>query len=428
MKKNILVVGPALSQSGYGVHARTVLRSLKSRGDLFEIFIHNLNWGQTSWLWEDDEERRWIDERMLATVHHQQAQGTYDASIQVTIPNEWKKLAPVNIGCTAGIEATKITPQWVQQSYLMDKIIVVSNFAREGFINTVHEMVNEQTGEKVDVAAKGPIEVVNYPHVPTQPEEIDLNLTSDFNFLLVSQWSPRKNFENTIRWFIEEFIDQDVGLVVKTSTANNSYLDFVHTKNRVQQLLRDPKYADRKCKINLLHGYLTKGQLQSVYTHPSVKCLINIAHGEGFGLPMFEAAGAGLPVLTIGWGGQSDFLYVPEKKKGSKKKTMVAKFAEVDFTVGPISPEAVWEGVLHADASWAFPEQGSFKMKLRDIYKKYRVYKNRATDLKSHIEKNFTTEKQYELFVNQVADAMQLSTEAFDVSGWLKDLSVEEYE
>ena len=278
MRKNILVVAPALSQSGYGVHARTVIRSLRSREDLFNIFIHNLNWGQTSWLWEDDEERRWIDERMLATVHHQQAQGTFDASIQVTIPNEWKKLAPVNIGCTAGIEATKITPEWIQQSYLMDKVIVVSSFAREAFLNTVHEAVNGQTGEKVSIKAKGPIEVINYPYVPVESSPVDLNLTSDFNFLLVSQWSPRKNFENSIRWFIEEFIDQDVGLVIKTSTANNSYLDFMHTQNKIEHLLADPQYANRQCKIHLLHGYLTKEELQGVYTHPKVKCLINIAH------------------------------------------------------------------------------------------------------------------------------------------------------
>jgi glycosyltransferase involved in cell wall biosynthesis len=424
MKKNVLVVAPALSQSGYGVHARTVLRSLRSRSDLYEIFIHNLNWGQTSWLWEDDNERRWIDERMLATVHHQQSGGTYDISLQVTIPNEWKKLAPINIGCTAGIEATKITPQWIQQSYLMDKIIVVSNFAREGFINTVHEMTHGQTGEKVGVSAKGPIEVVNYPYVPTESADIELPLACDFNFLLVSQWSPRKNFENTIRWFIEEFIDQNVGLIVKTSTANNSYLDFVHTKNRIEQLLNEPQYADRKCKVNLLHGYLTKGQMKSVYTHPNVKCLINIAHGEGFGLPMLEAAGAGLPVLTVGWGGQADFLYMPEKRKGSKKKTMVAKFAEVDFTVGPISPEAVWEGVLHADAFWAFPEQGSFKMKLRDVHKKYRVYKNRAAALKSHIQSEFTEEKKFAEFCSHLEEY------AFNVDNWMNELSdiVKEYE
>ena len=47
MKKKIFVRGPVLSQSGYGEQSRFALRALKSREDLFEIFIQPLPWGQT---------------------------------------------------------------------------------------------------------------------------------------------------------------------------------------------------------------------------------------------------------------------------------------------------------------------------------------------------------------------------------------------
>jgi len=56
MKKKVIVKGPALSASGYGEHARFVLRSLKDREDEYEIYLHNLNWGKTGWLFEDNEE------------------------------------------------------------------------------------------------------------------------------------------------------------------------------------------------------------------------------------------------------------------------------------------------------------------------------------------------------------------------------------
>ena len=51
--KSVLVKGPALSHSGYGEHTRFILRSLRTRPDLFDIFLLNINWGQTSWIAED---------------------------------------------------------------------------------------------------------------------------------------------------------------------------------------------------------------------------------------------------------------------------------------------------------------------------------------------------------------------------------------
>ena len=98
----VLLKGPILTQSGYGHHARTVYRALKTREDLFEIFIHPITWGHTSWLWEDCEERREIDKLLQKTIGYTQAGGKFDMSLQVTIPNEWEKIAPINIGYTVG--------------------------------------------------------------------------------------------------------------------------------------------------------------------------------------------------------------------------------------------------------------------------------------------------------------------------------------
>jgi glycosyltransferase involved in cell wall biosynthesis len=399
-----------MSQSGYGEHARFVLRALKSREDLFDIYLENLNWGKTSWLWEDTEERRWLDAILLKTAEHHHNGGTFDISLQVTIPNEWKKLAPINIGCTAGIETTMISPQWFQKSYDVDKIIVVSEFSKQAFVNTVYEVQSEH-GEKRTMTAKGPIEVVNYPFKPHVPSDIDFDLKYDFNFLTVAQWSPRKNIENTVRWFVEEFYDQEVGLVLKTSLANNSYLDSNHTKNTIKKLLADPKYSERKCAVHLLHGYLKDSEMSALYQNPKIKALVNIAHGEGFGLPMFEMAGYGKPIITIGWGGQTDFLYMPEKVKGSKKKRLTPKYAEVDFQLSHIQKEAVWDGVLQKESQWAFADQGSYKMKLRDVYKKYRIYENRAKDLQEHIRSKFSEERIYKQFVDVVSEGIDITTD-----------------
>jgi len=411
MRLKTLVRAPALSQSGYGEHARFVLRALRTKEDIFDIYLENLSWGQTSWLWEDTEERQWIDFVLMKTLHHRQQNGTFDLSLQVTIPNEWENVAPINIGCTAGIETTKIAPVWVQKSYLVDKIIVVSNFSKEAFVNTVYQVQSPDTGEVRDAAAQGPIEVVNYPFKPVPPAAIDFDLKYDFNFLAIAQWSTRKNIENTVRWFIEEFYDQEVGLVLKTSVANNSYLDSKITKNNVKKLLEDPKYAERKCAIHLLHGYLKDDEMSALYQNPKIKSLVNISHGEGFGLPIFEMAGYGKPIITIGWGGQTDFLYVPEKVKGRKKKQKMPKYAEVEFHLAHIQKEAVWEGVLQADSQWAYADQGSFKMRLRDVYRKYAMHEKRAKTLQEYIRSNFTEEKMYKQFIGFVTEGLDITTD-----------------
>ena len=224
MKKKILVKGPVLSRSGYGEQTRYAVRSLRAHEDDFEIFLIPTNWGKTGWVWEESEERKWMDERIKETAIYLSQNGQFDLSLQVTIPNEWEQLAPVNIGYTAGIETTKVAPHWIEKSYLMNKIIVISNHAKQVYENTTYEATDRNTGQVIkDFRCKTPIEVVNYPvRNIGKPDGISLDIETDFNFLVCSQWGPRKNIDNTVKWFVEEFHDQEVGLVVKLNWHNDS--------------------------------------------------------------------------------------------------------------------------------------------------------------------------------------------------------------
>ena len=103
MKRKIIIRAPMLSCSGYGEHSRFLLRALRTREDLFDIYIVPITWGKTGWLMDDDDERRYIDKLIEKTALYNEKKGTYDISAQVTIPNEWQKLAPINIGVTAGL-------------------------------------------------------------------------------------------------------------------------------------------------------------------------------------------------------------------------------------------------------------------------------------------------------------------------------------
>ena len=108
MKTKILLVGPVLTRSGYGEQARFALRSLRSQEEIYDIYVQPLQWGQTSWVAEYDEEKNYIDSLIEKTLLYTQQGGSFDMSLQVTIPNEWKQYAPINIGYTAGIETTRV--------------------------------------------------------------------------------------------------------------------------------------------------------------------------------------------------------------------------------------------------------------------------------------------------------------------------------
>ena len=194
----ILVRGPAMSASGYGLETRTVLKVLRKYPERFDVYLNNTPWGATGWIWEDNEERRWIDSLIFKALQYQQQNNPppkYDISIQVTIPTEWQNLARINIGHTAGIETTKLSPQWLEACTKVNKILVTSTFSKYAFENTSYPATNNLTGQKFDFKVDTPMEVATYPVRQFEPKEFELNLPNDFNFLVVAQWCPRKGVD-----------------------------------------------------------------------------------------------------------------------------------------------------------------------------------------------------------------------------------------
>jgi glycosyltransferase involved in cell wall biosynthesis len=420
--KKVIVKGPALTQSGYGEHTRFVLRSLRSQPDLFDIYFININWGQTSWIHEDTEERRWLDHLLGKTIQYVQQGGQFDISLQVTVPNEFEPMAPVNIGVTAGIETTKIAPQWVEKGMNMDKIIVVSEHAKYGFDNTQYPATNNQTGEEFIAKITCPVEVVGYPVKNIKPADIDLNLKYDFNFLTVGTWIVRKNIENTIKWFVEEFYEQEVGLIIKTSIAKNCLRDREAVHNRLKELLKE--YDERKCEVCLLHGDMNEAEMTALYQHPKVKAMISASHGEGFGLPLFEAAYNALPIIAPNWGGQVDFLHMPVKDKKGKTKNK-SMFSEVAYDIKPIQESAHWEGVIQKDSMWCFPKEWNFKKSMRLLRKSYGSAKAQAKKLQKWIVNNYEESKQYQKMCDNVfRRAGEISKEDQDWNSTLNEIQM----
>ena len=201
---------------------------------------------------------------------------------------------------------------------------------------------------------------------------------------------------NTIKWFVEKFAeDETAGLIVKTNLSNDSVIDRGNTAKIIESILDG--VPDRKCKVYLVHGEVSPAQLTWLYQHPTMKALINIGHGEGYGLPMFEAAYNGLPLITTAWSGQMDFICKP-----NKKGKMYPRVARVDYDIKNVQKEAVWKGVITEDSSWAFAKEASYKRVLQEVLEKEVHYRKEASALQEYILENFTAEKMYADFVESL--------------------------
>lgn len=408
MKKRVLLKAPILSQSGYGEHSRFVYRALKEKEDVFDLYIEPLNWGQTGWIWEDSEERTQIDQHIGKFYQiAEQNQRLFDICVHVDLPTAWKRIAPIMIGVTAGIECDAVSPTWLQPSFSeVDKIIVPSEFSKEGFINSIHKYENlfdKTSAEQIPILKEqiaNKILVINYPVRNYKKVDLGIDFETGFNFLMVAQWGPRKNIVETIKMFYKEFFDNsDVGLIIKTNLVRNSTPDRFHLKKRLELIKEE--FLNAKCKVYLLHGEMSHDEIHSLYEHPKIKAIINFGHGEGYGLPLFEAAYCGLPVITHDFGGQKDFLFAPKKdKKGIEK--MRPHFSKTTYKLLPVQTEAVWNGVIEPDAEWAFPDMRSASTAMKEIMKDYGLASSEAKRLKEWLNISFEQTKIYDLFYDLV--------------------------
>jgi glycosyltransferase involved in cell wall biosynthesis len=323
MKKIMLICAPVSSRSGYGDHARDLVRAFLKH-DKFDIKIQDVNWGETPRDALDNE----LDKKILDCILSEPKMDKQpDVYVDIRIPNEFQQWGKVNIGITAGIETTAVSNKWIESCNKMDLVLVPSKHSKEGFVKALYEKVQNMpdgSQQKVgELKLEKPIEVLfegvdESIYKPIDDSSLDLvdDIKEDFAFLHVGLWGKgnygedRKDISKLVKIFYESFANKKKrpALLLKTNGAGFSIMDREDCLNKINNIKSMFPKDWNLPNVYLLHGSLSTEEMNKLYNHPKVKAFISLTHGEGFGRPMLEASMVGLPVITSGWSGQMDFL------------------------------------------------------------------------------------------------------------------------
>ncbi len=389
-KKKVLLRAPLLSLSGYGNHARQVFKYLLKQGDRIDLYVETLGWGACSWLLDKHMYNGLIGKIM---DHSKPIPGgKADVAIQLQLPNEWDpNKGYKNVGMTALVETDICNLNWLHAMNRMDMVIVPSNHTKEtitrtGFVLKPIQVVPESYQEGLETSTE---------------TKILTDLETDFNFLVFGQITSdqedrdRKNLFKTMKYFCDVFkSSKDVGVVIKTNTGRNCAADRERTTKLLQAYVNRYRGNNQYPRFYLLHGDLSVDELGALYRHPQIKAIANFARGEGYGLPLLEAAVCDLPVIATNWSGHLDYLNH-------------GKFLKVDYELKNVPNQHLDGNIFVPNSKWAEVKEHSVKKTLNDFYLMSDKPKEWACELGKIIRDRYNQaeiEKQYHQVLGSVLE------------------------
>ena len=146
---------------------------------------------------------------------------------------------------------------------------------------------------------------------PIDNSSLDLvdDIKEDFAFLHVGMWGKggygedRKDIAKLVKIFYESFANkkEQPALILKTNGATFSIIDREECLRKIKDIKSQFPSDWNLPNVYLLHGDLSKEEMNYLYNHPKVKSMVSFTHGEGFGRPLLEFSMIGKPSISSGW-------------------------------------------------------------------------------------------------------------------------------
>lgn len=185
-------------------------------------------------------------------------------------------------------------------------------------------------------------------------------------FLHISSCFPRKGADLLVDAFCAEFgEDPDWELVIKT---------FPNPHNKIEyHVAKKGDGVNYPKNIKIINKSVTPDEISALYK--DAIALVAPSRGEGFGLPFAEAMLYGLPVVTTGFSGQTDFC-----------NDQTAWL--INFSLQPSNAH-----VSGPNSLWAEPDVSDLRQKLREVGTSPQVAISKSNAAYSMVSEHFTWEK-----------------------------------
>ena len=400
MKPTFVVSCPIDTYSGYGARSRDVVKAIIEM-DKYDVKIMPQRWGATPWGFiEDHEEWEFLNKYLWYPQPNQQYPKP-DIWMQITIPNEFMPQGHYNIGMTAGIETTMCRAEWIEGCNRMNIVVGSSQHTLQVLKTSKFQQRNQQQQviKNIELSTKTEVlfEGFNENVWKKTNEYLDLpEIKESFCFLFVGHWMQgdlghdRKNVGLLVKYFLETFKNKSKqpALILKTSGGVVSRIDRENLLRKIDNIKKTVR--GKLPNIYLIYGDLLDEEMNELYNHPKVKCMINITKGEGFGRPLLEFTQTKKPIIASGWSGHIDFL------KPNMSFLLNGSFSDLHPSV---RNDWFVEG-----AKWFDVDLIELGNALKDIYKNYKNWISRAKQQGNFARENFTYTKMKEKFSKILED------------------------